>query len=75
MFYRLRQAWHRSHFNRRVRGILSVPPVRSGAPDGPTVVTQLCHADVFMYLVAIHSLARHVTPRRVVVLDDESLTA
>ena len=52
-----------------------MPPVRSGALDGPTVVTQLCHADVFMYLVAIHSLTRYVTPRRVVVLDDGSLTA
>ena len=73
MFYRLRQALHRVRFKRKVRSILDVPPVQTGAPDGPTVVTQVCHADVFMYLVAIHSLARYVVPQRVVVLDDLSL--
>ena len=73
MLFRLREAWHRSHFNRSVRGIVNVPPVQAGEPDGPIVLTQVCHADVFMYLVAIQSLARYVAPQRVVLLDDLSL--
>jgi hypothetical protein len=38
-------------------------------------VTQLCHPDVVMYLLAVKSLARFLPPARVYVLDDTSLTA
>ena len=73
MFYRFRQAWHRARFRSRVRGVLDLTPVQTGSPDGPTLVTQVCHADVFMYLAAIQSLARYVRPQHVFVLDDLSL--
>ena len=38
-------------------------------------VTQLCHVDLIMYLLAVKSLARFLRPARVHVLDDTSLTA
>lgn len=37
-------------------------------------VTQLCHPDLVMYLLAVKSLARFLAPGRVCVLDDTSLT-
>lgn len=75
MLYRLRRRLDTAWFNAGTRGVLSTPPVRPLPSGAVTFVSQICHADVIMYLVALKSLARFVTPRRVVALDDGSLTA
>jgi hypothetical protein len=74
MLHRLRKRLAAAWFDLGVRGIDRTSPVRSGSAQGPVVVTQVCHRDVSMYLLALKSFARFVPPRRVVVLDDGSLS-
>jgi hypothetical protein len=73
--FRLRHAAAVSLFNMRIRDVRRTLPLRCDPAGGILVVTQLCHRDVLMYLVAIKSFGRFVTPANVVVLDDGSLTA
>ena len=75
MLYRIRRRLRTAWFNTGTRGILSAPPVTPSPRGAATFVSQICHADVIMYLVALKSMARFVTPRRIVALDDGSLTA
>lgn len=63
----------RLQFNASIAGIWDASPIRCAA-DGPTVLTMLSSRDVNMYLLAVKSLARFCAPRRVIVLDDGSLT-
>jgi hypothetical protein len=45
------------------------------APNSPLVlVSQTCHRDLNMYLLALKSFTRFIPPRQVVILDDGSLT-
>lgn len=74
MLYRVRRHLNSFWFNRGTRGILDTPPVRCDSHSAVTFVSQVCHLDVFMYLVALKSLTRFLAPRRVVALDDGSLT-
>jgi hypothetical protein len=74
MLHRLRKRLAAAWFDLGVRGIDRTSPVRSGSAQGPVVVTQVCHRDVSMYLLALKSFARFVPPRRVVILDDGSLS-
>jgi hypothetical protein len=75
MFHRLRKVVATAWFDFGVRGIERTPPLRCVPGPGPVVVSQVCHRDVSMYLLAVKSLARFVPPRQVFVLDDGSLTA
>ncbi|MGH8603071.1 MAG: hypothetical protein ACREXR_09970 [Gammaproteobacteria bacterium] len=38
------------------------------------LVSQVCHRDLYMYLLALRSLARFLTPRKVYAIDDMSLS-
>lgn len=75
MFYRLRKVAATAWFDLGVRRIDQTPPVRCVSGSGPVMVSQLCHRDVSMYLLALKSFARFVPPRKVYVLDDGSLSA
>lgn len=74
MLFRLRRDLHTARFNFHVRGINSTPPVIGDPNSRLVLVTQLCHRDVSMYLLAVKSLARFVRPKKVCVLDDTTLT-
>jgi hypothetical protein len=74
MFYRLQQHLLRTFFNTSVRAVRGTPVVRLDPQSALLAASQLCHRDVFMYLVALKSFARFVRLARVVVLDDGSLT-
>jgi len=63
-------AWFR--FN--TRDIFKTAPLICDSEGGAVFVSQVCHRDVAMYLVALKSFGRHVRPNKVVVLDDTSLT-
>lgn len=75
MLHRLRKGLATAWFDIGVRGIDRTSPVRSAAGRGPVIVSQVCHRDVSMYLLALKSLARFVPPRKVFVLDDGTLLA
>jgi hypothetical protein len=61
-------------FDWTTRSIFDTPPVVCD-PGSPVVVLSMAyHADLTMYLIAAKSFARHLRPRRFVVVDD-GLTA
>lgn len=74
MLYRLRRHLVTAWFNLGVREIDRTPPLICDPGARLVLVTQLCHRDVSMYLLALKSLTRFVRPREVFVLDDGSLT-
>jgi hypothetical protein len=73
MFYRLRDTLARSRFRHACRGILDTPPIRTASAP-LTIVSQVSHIDVILYLLAIKSLYRRLGEAEIVVLDDGSLT-
>lgn len=74
MLYRLRRQVATTWFNARVRGVRRTPPVICDPASPLVLVSQICHRDLDMYLLAVKSLARFVRPRKVFVLDDSTLT-
>ena len=75
MLYRVRTKIARYHFDRAAAGIFATKAVDpSGIETDPTIVSQICHQDLAMYLLAIKSFTRFIRPRSVVALDDGSLT-
>jgi hypothetical protein len=75
MFSRLRWHVNRKWFDLNIKTVLNTPPVKCDYHSSVVFVSQLRHRDLFMYLLAIKSLARFITPRRLFVLDDTSLTS
>jgi hypothetical protein len=74
MFYRLKRYVATGWFNLSIRGIRRTPPVVCDPSSRLVLVSQLCHRDIDMYLLALKSLTRFVPPKRVCILDDSSLT-
>lgn len=75
MFYRLKRYVANGWFNAGIRGIRRTPPVTCDPESRLVLVSQLCHRDIGMYLLALKSLTRFVAPRKVLILDDSSLTS
>ena len=75
MFYKYKNSLQRWRFARRVRGVFDTAPIRLGDASAPSVLSQLQHKDVLMYLAALKSFAAQLAPREVHVVDDGSLTA
>lgn len=74
MFYRIKRQTATAWYCFRTRDIFKTAPLRCD-PRGPAVlVSQLCHRDLAMYLLAVKSLGRYVCPSMVYVLDDTTLT-
>jgi hypothetical protein len=74
MMYRFRREVAMAWFAMNVRKIFQTAPLRCEPSAGALFVSQVCHRDVAMYLLAIKSLARHIQPKMVFALDDTSLS-
>jgi hypothetical protein len=74
MFFRLKRYLTTGWFNLSVRGIRRTAPVVCDSLSRLVIVSQLCHRDIDMYLLALKSLTRFVPPKKVCILDDSSLT-
>ncbi len=74
MMYRFRREVAMTWFGMNVRGIFQTAPLSCDPSAVALFVSQVCHRDIAMYLLAVKSLARHVRPKMVFVLDDTSLT-
>ncbi len=74
MFYKLKDRLRRSHFGRQVQSLLATPAITLGEASAPIVLSQLQHKDLLMYLAAIKSFARQLSPSAVHVVNDGSLT-
>ncbi len=73
MLEAIRRRLRVAQFNHAVRDIAVCPPVHCDTAQALTLVSQLRHTDILMYLLALKTFARYLTPGRVVVLNDGSL--
>lgn len=75
MLFKLRKTLERRTFNVSSRGILKTPPVVCDQGARFSLLSQIRHDDVQMYLLAVKSFARQLAPKTVFIVDDGSLTA
>ena len=74
MLYGLKRKFSTAWFRFNAREVFNTAPLHCDPSASALFVSQVCHRDIVMYLLAIKSLARHVRPQKVFVLDDTSLT-
>src|SRR5262245_21872382 len=70
MFFNLKRKINMAWFNQNAKTILDTPPVKLDWQSPVALVTELCHRDILMYLLAVKSLARFIPNRKVFILDD-----
>lgn len=73
MFYHLTDSSKRAHFDFSIRKILQSPPL-SPYTGHVKLVSEIRHADLRMYLLAIKSFRRQIPYAEITVLDDGTLT-
>lgn len=75
MFYSMKGRLGRALFAARCAGILRTPPVETdpGAPFA--LLSQIRHADLLMYLLAVKSFSHWLRPGAIFIVNDGSLTA
>ncbi len=64
----------RIQFDHKCKEIVNVPPVAVNARSELVIVTQIQHKDLRQYLVAIKSFTSFIKAKKIVVLNDGSLT-
>lgn len=70
MLFSLKQRLRKKWFDYHIREIYQTPPVDCN-PNSPLIVlSQIHHPDLSMYMIAVKSFARFVTPQRFVIIDD-----
>ena len=70
---RIKEKINRWRFERAIPCILKIPPIRLG--DAPfTLLSMVHHRDVNAYLLAVKSFTAYLSPRRIVVVTDPSIT-
>jgi hypothetical protein len=72
--YRVERYVTRTAHQIRVKNILATRPITTGGSD-LLFVSQLCHADILPYLVAIKTIHDRVGHGGVMIIDDGSITA
>ena len=75
MAYQLKDRLRRFVFRQRCKAVLRTAPVTLYQRSNLTVLSQVQHKDVLMFLLALKSFARRVTVGDVVVVDDGTLTS
>lgn len=75
MLHQLRNKLQRFHFEQKCKGILDTAPVVTEPGNRLAVLSQVCHKDLLMYLLAVKSFTRQVAVGAIYVVDDGSLTA
>lgn len=74
MLFKLRSKVGRSLFNYYVREVLRLPAVETDATANLIIVSQVQHKDLMLYLVAIKTFTAYVSAKRVVVVNDGTLS-
>jgi len=70
---KLAERFHRARFEWEVRALRDTPPLQRGC-DEFIALSMVQHRDVLPYLLALKSFARFLTPSRVVLVADPTLT-
>lgn len=73
MFFRLKKRLAYYGLGVAQRPVLHTPPIVLGNVGGPILVSQLCHRDVLMYLLAVKSFVRFLPAFRICIVNDGSL--
>lgn len=71
---KFKKEFGRIKFDHKSKGIVNAPPVSVDACSQLVIVTQIQHKDLWQYLVAIKSFTSYIKARKIVVLNDGSLT-
>ena len=71
---KLNKKFGRIQFDQKCKDIVNVPRVMVDACSELVIVTQLQHKDLRQYLVAIKSFTSYIKAKKIVVLNDGSLT-
>ena len=74
MLYRYNRTAETAWFRFKTRDVFKTVPLVCDSDSGAVIVSQVCHRDIAMYLVALKSFGQYIRPSKVVVLDDTSLT-
>ena len=74
MLFRFKRKAATAWFSFNTREIYETAPSVCDPSGAAVFVSQVCHRDLPMYLLAVKSLAQYLRPRTVHVLDDTSLT-
>ena len=74
MLYKYKRKAEAAWFRFNARDVFKTAPLICDSQAGSVFVSQVCHRDIEMYLLALKSFGRYVRPSKVVVIDDTSLT-
>lgn len=74
MMFRLKNSIARTCFDYRTRNIFATGPLRLDPSSGFGLLSQIRHADLTMYLLAVKSFSSRLAPASVHIVDDGSLT-
>lgn len=74
MFYGLKTAIRFRKLNSQIGTIVDTPPVSCERSSNVVCVSHIGKRYLYMYLLALKSLARKVPLKKVIIIDDESLT-
>lgn len=61
---------NKKRFNQTASRVLQTPPVQIDKASGLAVLSQAYDADIYLYLVAAKSFAKHIAPEVFIVVDD-----
>lgn len=67
---KIKKKFYRKTFDSSCRSVLDTAPVELDESSGVAVLSQTYHPDLFMYLVAAKTFAKHIRPALFVVVDD-----
>lgn len=67
---KIKKKFYRKTFDSSCRSVLDTAPVELDEGSGVAVLSQTYHPDLFMYLVAAKTFAKHIRPALFVVVDD-----
>ena len=74
MLYKYKRKAETAWFRFNARDVFKTAPLIGDSESGAVFVSQVCHRDIVMYLLALKSFGQHVRPSQIIVLDDTSLT-
>jgi len=70
MFFMLRKKLKKRYFNYKTSEIRKKASISIDPSSNFTLLTQLCDPDINMYLLALSSFCKHMTPKAIVVISD-----
>ncbi len=71
---KLKQKYYKNMFSKIASGVLDTKPIKCDETSKLIVLSMLQHSDVNMYLLAVKSFCNYISPSKVFIVADPSLT-